>query len=324
MRGEPHRQAARLDDAVGDEVRERHLGRRDQAQLRLDVEREEIRRELRQLPRAEQCSVVDEIRNVGLAVAVLLRLHVEHQLRERALQARERAAQHDEARAGKLRGGVEVHEAELLAQRDVIERREVELRRRAPAPQLDVVARVPARRHGLVQHVRQTREEIVELRGRRGQLRLGCRQRVTELADVALQRLDVAARGFRAADVLGALVARLAQALDLNLDLLALRLEGEPALAVELEAAAREICDDRVEVLAKQLDVEHIEASTANGRSGAAYGEALEALTPALEQPKRQCERHRDAHRVGCDVEQIERARGRHRALQHVERDAEK
>ena len=62
-----------------------HLGRRDQAQLRIDIERKQIRRELRQLARAEQRSVVHEIRNVRLAVTVLLRLHVEHQLRERAL-----------------------------------------------------------------------------------------------------------------------------------------------------------------------------------------------------------------------------------------------
>ena len=43
-----------FDDRVAHEIRQRHLGRRNQAQLVLAFEREQIRRELRQLAGAEQ------------------------------------------------------------------------------------------------------------------------------------------------------------------------------------------------------------------------------------------------------------------------------
>ena len=131
------------------------------------------------------------------------------------MQARERARQHDEARTGELGGRIEVHETELLAERDVIERRERELRRRAPAPHLDVRLGVGAVGNGSVQQVRQPGLEVVELGRERRQPRLAARELVAELADLALQRFDVATGGLRAADRLRALVARLAQALDL-------------------------------------------------------------------------------------------------------------
>ena len=66
--------------------------------------------------------IVDEIRNVRFAIAVLTRVHVEHQLRR----------SHDADRASaplsttkrlpdKLRGRVEIDETELLAERDVVD-----------------------------------------------------------------------------------------------------------------------------------------------------------------------------------------------------------
>ena len=135
---------SRFDDRVAHEVRQRHLCGRNQAQLVLALEREQVRGELRQLARAEQRRIVDEIRHVRLGVAVLARVHVEHELRDRAMQVRDLALQDDEAAAGQLRGGIEVDEAELLAERHVIERLERELRRSAPPPQLDVRRRVRA------------------------------------------------------------------------------------------------------------------------------------------------------------------------------------
>ena len=87
VRRQAQRQPIRFDDRVAHEVRQRHLGRRNQAQLVLALEREQIRGELRQLARAEQRRIVDEIRHVRLAVAVLARVHVEHELRDRAMQA---------------------------------------------------------------------------------------------------------------------------------------------------------------------------------------------------------------------------------------------
>src|SRR6185503_869902 len=80
---------------------------------------------------------------------------------------------------------------------------------------------------------------------------------------LALQRVDVAAGRFGAADRLRALVASLTQALDAHLQLLALRLEREVTLAVELETAPREVRRHGIEVLAQKLGIEHC-ASLAN------------------------------------------------------------
>jgi hypothetical protein len=64
---------------------------------------------------------------------VRLRLRVEHELRERAVQPRHRAAQEGEARTAELRPGVEV-QPERPTEVDMVLRRELERPRRAPAP----------------------------------------------------------------------------------------------------------------------------------------------------------------------------------------------
>ena len=118
--------------------------------------------ELGQLAGAFEDLAVDDVRRVALGVAVLLRLHVEHELGERAMQPRDRPAQEREARARELDAGLEV-EAERRADVDVIARREVELARRAPAPHLDVGVLVGADRHARVGQVRQRHQLLVEL-----------------------------------------------------------------------------------------------------------------------------------------------------------------
>ena len=105
---------------------------------------------------------IDDVGRVALGVAVLLGLHVEHELGERAVQPRHRPAQEREARARELDAGLEV-EAERRADVDVIARRERELARRAPAPHLDVGVLVGADRHARVGQVRQRHQLLVQL-----------------------------------------------------------------------------------------------------------------------------------------------------------------
>ena len=85
---------------------------------------------------------------------MLARVQIEHQLRDCSMQARDRALQHDEASTRELRGGIEIDEPELLAERDVIERLERELRRISPPSYLDVRRGVRAFGNRLVQQVR--------------------------------------------------------------------------------------------------------------------------------------------------------------------------
>src|SRR5690606_15964995 len=309
MGRQAHRQRVRVDDLLAHEIRQRHLGRRDQAIAAVD--REQVFRELRQLTGAVKRGIPDEIRDVDFLVAVLTRVQVEHELRERAMKTRDLAAQHDESASRKLRRRIEVDEAaEPLPDLDVIARLEVETRRLSPTANLDVRAIVRAVGDTVVRQVRKTREQRFELDADRLELALGALERRAELADLGLQRLDVAARGLRAPDLLRALVAPLPQRLHLDLQAFALRLERFVTFSIEHEAAAGEPSLDAVEVRTKKLGIQHARILRRQEPS-------LHALAPAFEQPIRQEQRGEHPDRVRRDVAQVEEARRRQR-LQRV------
>ena len=89
---------------------------------------------------------------------MLARVQVDHELAERALQPRQRTAQHDEARAGDLRRGGEVHHAERLAQLEMLLRLEAEIARLAVLLQHDVGGLVRTVGHVGIEHVGQAFE----------------------------------------------------------------------------------------------------------------------------------------------------------------------
>ena len=160
VRGEPDRQRLRRQDLAAHGIRERDLGGRYEVEplgsrriVRVDpasFHREHVGFEFRQLRRADQRLGIDDVGRVALGVAVLGRLRVEHELRERAVQSGEPAAQEHEPRAGELRRRREIEQPEALADVGVIAHGEVERPRRAPAAHLDVVVgrlSRPARSH---------------------------------------------------------------------------------------------------------------------------------------------------------------------------------
>ena len=83
-------------------------------------------------PGAFEDLAVDDVGRVALGVAMLGGLHVEHELRQRAVQARDAAAQEGEARPAEPRAGVEV-QAQRRAQVDMVLGREVEARAACPS-----------------------------------------------------------------------------------------------------------------------------------------------------------------------------------------------
>jgi hypothetical protein len=107
---------------------------------------------------------VDDVRRVALGVAVLLRVRVEHQLRERAMQAGEIATQEREPRPGQLGRRREIDHAERFAKIGVILGLEIERARRATAAHFDVVVGGPAFRRRWMSDVRQFEQEIAQLR----------------------------------------------------------------------------------------------------------------------------------------------------------------
>ena len=191
-------------------VGERDLRRRDQvllARRRIAVfglgaakDPEHVVPELGQLAGALQDLAIDDVGRVALGVAVLLGLHVEHELGERAMQPRHRPAQEREAGARELDAGLEV-EAERRADVDVIARREREFARHAPAPHLDVGVLVGADRNARVGQVRQRHQLLVEVDLDRGEPLGRAIELGADRGDVGHRRAGVAALPLQLADL---------------------------------------------------------------------------------------------------------------------------
>ena len=121
---------------------------------------EQVAGKFRQLTRTVQRIVVDQIRDVGFAVTVLLGVQIQHELGQRTVQMGNLAFHHHEARTGQLNRGRKVQTRVHFAQRDVIAHLEVELARRTPAFHFNVVVLVFADRHAVVRNVRDRQRNI--------------------------------------------------------------------------------------------------------------------------------------------------------------------
>ncbi|CAM2158458.1 hypothetical protein PT2222_40321 [Paraburkholderia tropica] len=261
MRGQLDRQRAAFDDALAHRIRERNLRRGDQI-LRDGVFRaalfhaEHVVRELRKLTRAVQDFRIDDVGRVRFRVAVLRRVRVDHELRKRAVQTRDLAAQHREARARELRARFEV-ETERRADVDVILHLEVERARRAPAAHFHVAAFVAAHGHALVRQVRHAEQQIRELRLDLVELDLRRLHLVADAAHFGHHGRGVLAAALHRADLLRQAVAARLHFFGAGLNGTAFRFERGKGRDVEGVAAVGEALRDAVEVFAQQLDVEH-------------------------------------------------------------------
>ena len=111
-------------------------------------------------------------------------MHVEHELRERALEPRERALEHHEARAGQLGRGLEVHLPQSFTEIEMLLRRESVIALGAETMVLDVIGCLLAVRHVLERQVGDLRKRVLEL--------------LRELLLLCLERGDF---GFQACDL---------------------------------------------------------------------------------------------------------------------------
>jgi hypothetical protein len=171
VRHELHRQIVGFEDAIGGEIGERHLGRREQV-IVLVLDMEEFVTELRQLARARQGRRVHQHRCIGLEITVLTRMQVEHELRERAVQARELTLENDEAAPGQPATETEVHGIAHGAEIHVVLWLEIEAGRLAPLALLAVVVLVVAGGHALVGQVGNAERDALELALDGGEARL--------------------------------------------------------------------------------------------------------------------------------------------------------
>ena len=111
MADEFQRQLLQRHDFIAHEIGDRVFGGRDQVQVAV-LDLEQVALELGEAGDAVGAGAAHQVGHVGLGIAVLGRVHVEHELGERTVQARDTAFHHRKARTRKLRRGVEIQAAE--------------------------------------------------------------------------------------------------------------------------------------------------------------------------------------------------------------------
>ncbi len=122
----------------------------------------EVGGEFRQLSGAVHGLGIHQVRRQNLGVAVLAGVQVEHEVGQRPLQPRSQVPVHREACAGKLGGAFEIEHAQRFAQFPVRLGSEIELRRRAPAPDFDIIFGRLSHGHAFVRQVGDAGENVLQ------------------------------------------------------------------------------------------------------------------------------------------------------------------
>ena len=246
--------------AGGDEVQGRVV-RHGLAVLAALLGGEEVTLELRQLARALERVGVHGVGHVALGVAMLLRLHVQHELAQCAVQAGDGARHHGEARARELDAHVEV-QAQRCAHIHMVLHFEIELGGGSPAAHFHVAMLVAAHGHAFVrqvghghQHGQQLGLDLLQAGGGLFQLHLACGHLGLDSFGAFL-----VAPAHQHADLLGQLVALGLQLFGAGLQRLALGLQrlesGDVQESLGLFAGFQPR-DGGVEVFAEEEDVKH-------------------------------------------------------------------
>ena len=128
-------------------------------------------------------------------------LHVQHELRQRAVQPRYRAAQESEARTGKQGTGVELH-PQRRAEIDVVLDGKGVGTRASPAGHFDVVGFGLADRDAFLRQIGNHRDEGVELREQFGECNFVGVEFAFERRDLAHHGAGVFAPALHHADLL--------------------------------------------------------------------------------------------------------------------------
>ena len=241
-------------------IGERHLGGWDEIEIPFARDLEEILLELGQLSGANQRLRVCQKRRLHLSITMLPGVQIQHEVDQRARQARPRSAQHGKPCAGDPGGALEIKNAERVTQGPVLLRLEIEPPRRSVPTDFHVVARVCPVRHARVQQVgqRQQRRGALMFDGiplHRKALDIG-RALLARL--VKMRRVLTLALGSR--NLFAGRILLLVQALELRNDLTPGGFERHDLFErlVRIGAAPAQPLPDLLEVIANIGRVEHV------------------------------------------------------------------
>ena len=186
---------------------------------------------------------------------MLARVHVEHELGKRTVQARERPGHERKARAADFGGGGEIEHPQPFADVHMVFHRKIELPRRAVAAHLGVVFRRLTQGNARVREVGYQQQKILQLRLDLEQLSFNRLQFDVGLACLAHQDRNIFALAFGLADALGQTVARGLELLGARLHRLSLLLQNLKLNGIEMKGSCREPARDAVEIATQQLDI---------------------------------------------------------------------
>ena len=261
MGGQLQRQIAACHDTVGNGVGQRHFGGRNQilrffALVAAAGNMEQIFCKFRQLACALQGGVVHDVGRVMLGVAVFQRVRIEHELRQRAVQAGDLTFHDGKARAGEFRAAFEI-QAQRFAQIDMVFDFKVKFARGADFADFDVFSFVFTNRHAFVRQVGNAQQPCVQFFLNSIQIGGGLLQIGFDLGDLihGCLRLFVFALSFQCADLFGNAVARGLQFFGFHLDGFALLFQGIETCGIKLVTALRQTFGDGCGVAAELLDV---------------------------------------------------------------------
>ncbi|GBE42766.1 hypothetical protein BMS3Bbin10_00831 [bacterium BMS3Bbin10] len=186
-------------------------------------------------------------------------MNIEHERRQRPLHPRQRAFQHNEARAGHFRRGFEIHQAQRFAKLEMLLGRKAEGRLLSPVAHLNIVAFVLPLRHVIERRIGQGGERLT--------------QRSIKAALIFLATLDhglgpghfvhqflrrrLVAGGFRFADFLRRRIALRLRVLKFLNERAALLIEFEDRGRLGSEPALRQRGVKLFRVFANPFEIEH-------------------------------------------------------------------
>ena len=258
--GKPQWQVALVENLVGDEIGQRHLGGRDQPQA---VGRaEHVFSRFRQLPRAEHRLVAHQQWRRHLDIAEFLSMQIEHELGEPPLQPRQILPQHHKPRSGEPSGAAKIHQSKTLAEHLMRSRLEIKQWRLALAAHQQVGPFVRAVRHFLGRQIRQSGQDLIDLRTQPRRFGRGIGLGVLVFGHLAQQGLDVLAALFGGADIAGDAIAPRLRLLRARLRRAPSMVQREHLRGTRRKAAAGEAAVELRRMLADPSDIVHRSTKT--------------------------------------------------------------
>ena len=256
-RAELHRQNVGVERFVAIEAGEFDLGGRRQPQVRA-LEMKHIRRKFGQLAHADQCRGVHEEGRKNFRVSIG-RVGIEKKACQRALHPRAEASIERKPRAGNFRGALEIEDSGAFRDFPMRPRREIKLRRRAPAAHFDVCRGVMSHRHRTVRHVGHRQHKVREFRVQDGDAFVGLLDFVGNALHFRQQCGSILARFLAPRNFLAGLVAFGLQPFRGGDSFAALLIERAKTVEINGDAAVLRHALEFVQVFAKISQFMHAE-----------------------------------------------------------------